>query len=525
MLKPLSKEEVSKLIAQLNNKSCELDTIPTDFLKKNSNIFINILTDIVNKSLKNGVFAREWKMAIIRPLLQKIGLELLCKNYRPVSNLNFISKLVEKAALLWFEEHCRINHLMPDYQSAYRENYLCKTALAKICNDLLWSLEKSKVVPLLAIDLSAAFDTVSHSGLLYVLSKTFGVEGLALKWFDTYLRPRGCKVVINDCFSAERSLKQSVPQGSINGPVLYSAYASTLQTVVPKTIDLHGYADDHALKKSFDPNDRIQEKDTISMLSNTMTDVKNWMDENRLKINPDKTEFIIFGSKKQLDKCITKEINICGKIIKLLESIKYLGANLDKHLTMKEFVINKCKKAMSNLQRIKLIRKFLDVDSTKTLVQGLVVSHLDYANVLLAGLPKCLMKKLQLIQNYAAKIICGKRKFDSVTECMKELHWLPCSVRSDFKTLCLVYKSINNLAPLYLMEMFNLKQNSRLLRSSKDTLMLQVPKTKRKTFADRSIRVNGARLWNSIPFYIRNSKDLATFKSQLKTFYFRQIYV
>ena len=149
---------------------------------------------------------------------------------------------------------------MPSYQSAYRANFSCETALVKLTDDLLWAMEYQEVTPLVAIDLSAAFDTVDHDMLLSVLSKKFGVVDNALKWFDAYLRPRRFQVLIGNTRSKEIDLPFSVPQGSCAGPVLYSAYASTLQEIINdndeppkknKPIELHGFADDHAYKRSF----------------------------------------------------------------------------------------------------------------------------------------------------------------------------------------------------------------------------------------------------------------------------------
>ena len=132
-----------------------------------------------------GVFLSSWKVALVKPLLKKLGLELIESNYRPVNNLPF---LLEKCVLRRFNKHCERYDLMPDYQSAYQANYSCETALVKIMDDILWSMEKQEVVPLVAIDLNAAFDTVDHDLLLAVLRKKFGIDQVALKWFRSYLR-------------------------------------------------------------------------------------------------------------------------------------------------------------------------------------------------------------------------------------------------------------------------------------------------------------------------------------------------
>ena len=225
--------------------------IPPTLLKKLIPCIIKPITHLIHTSISSGVFVANWKTAIIRALLKKPNLDLKTKNYRPVSNLSFLSKLLEKCVLVRFNNHRKDNNLMPSHQSAYREHHSCETAPVRLINDLLWSMEKQWVTALVAIDLSVAFDTVDHTVLLKVLQQNFGVKGKVLNWIDTYLRPRGFKVNIGNEYSKYIPMDFSVPQGSILGPVLFSAYISTLRIEVPTSIDLIGFADDHVLKKDF----------------------------------------------------------------------------------------------------------------------------------------------------------------------------------------------------------------------------------------------------------------------------------
>ena len=140
---------------------------------------------------------------------------------------------------------------MPDYQSAYRPNHSCESAMVKLVNDSLWNMEHQKLTMIVATDLSAAFDTVDYDITLEVLQKRYGIDGTALSWFYSYLRPRLCTVAINNSFSNTRELFQSVPQGSSLGPVVYSSYAITLQTGIPITVSIHRYADNHIFKCSY----------------------------------------------------------------------------------------------------------------------------------------------------------------------------------------------------------------------------------------------------------------------------------
>ena len=165
----LWENEVSKNIGKMSSKSCEIDPIPTTLLKKVLPSVIRPITSIVNNSIAKGIFAMTRKTAIIHPLLKKSGLALQLNNFRPVSNLSFLSQVVEDAVLQQSNKHCKDQDLFPDYQSAYWPSYSCETALVKIVNDILWAMENNEVTALMAIDLSAAFDTVDHSILIAVL--------------------------------------------------------------------------------------------------------------------------------------------------------------------------------------------------------------------------------------------------------------------------------------------------------------------------------------------------------------------
>ena len=186
---PLTEKEITVIIKQMKTKSCELDDLPTDILKHILPTVISLITKIINMSLESGEFSESWKVAVVRPLLKKLGLALIMPNYRPVSNLSFISKVVERAMLLQLSQHCQDFNLQPDYQSAYRPNYSCETAVLRISNDILWAFEHQSIMALVSIDLSAAFDTVNHTILLNVLKAKYEITGQALKWFDNYLRP------------------------------------------------------------------------------------------------------------------------------------------------------------------------------------------------------------------------------------------------------------------------------------------------------------------------------------------------
>ena len=322
----LTEDEIRTLISELQTKTSELDILPTNVLKSFLDELLPIITKLANLSLKQGIFPSKWKQAIVRPLLKKVGLELEFANYRPVSKLSFLSKLIEKSVLYRLNVHVNDNDLLPKNQSAYRRFHSCESALLRLVNDLLDGMEKQEVTALIAIDLSAALDTVDHEILIDVLRSQYGVCGTALNWVDSYLRPRSCRVCVNKTLSSSRLLQCSVPQGSCLGPWLYLTYAGTLFDVIPPSISVYGFAGDHIANKRFSPSSTTNELHAIKELEQCAVAINNWMNENKLKMNTSKTEFIMFGSRPQLNKCFTKVIDIAGDKIESECCIRYLGA-------------------------------------------------------------------------------------------------------------------------------------------------------------------------------------------------------
>ena len=179
---------------------------------------------------------------------------------------------------------------------------------------------------------------------------------------------------------------------------------------------------------------------------------------------------------------------------------------------------------MFNFKRIRSIPKNLNKEACHTLINGLIMSHLDYCNSILAGIPKKLINKLQHIQNLCAKLILSGGRYDSSTQALKDLHWLPIGSRIDFKILTLIHKCLHGQVLDYLSNLLVLINNQGTLKSGSESKHLLVPRTKRVTFADRSFSVYGPRIWNNLPNYLREIDSFTLFKNKLKTYLFQCVF-
>ena len=523
----LTEQDVKSLIRYSSLKSCVLDPMPSTLVSQ-CDVLLPVLTRLINTSLKSGQFPAVWKEALVLPLLKKPGLDILFKNFRPVSNLPFVSKLTESAVYNQTHGHICKNNLYPPNQSSYRKNYSTETALLKVKNDILLNMNKQHVTLLILLDLSAAFDTVDHNVLLRRLHSKFGISGTALEWFSSYLRGRSQRVMVQGNLSQKLNLEFGVPQGSCLGPLLFTIYASKLFDVIKEHLPtVHCYADDTQLYVSFSPNKSTGQSEAVNAIQHCVKDVRNWMNNDKLLLNDDKTEFLMIGTKQQLAKVNIDHILIGDSAIRPKGVVKNLGTWLDSTLSMNSHVNNICSNAFYYLYNIRRIRKYLSRRSTETLIHAFVSSRVDYCNSLLYGLPTYQLHKLQRVQNAAARLIFQESKYCHVSPLLFNLHWLPVKFRIDFKILLLTYKAINGLAPFYLKELINLKVPCKYkLRSDCDGLLLNTVKFKTlKTLGDRSFAVAAPQLWNSLPYAIRSSPSVASFKQTLKTFLFQKAFL
>lgn len=171
------------------------------------------------------------------------------------------------------------------------------------------------------------------------------------------------------------------------------------------------------------------------------------------------------------------------------------------------------------------IRPYIDIETAKMLASALVLSHLDYANSVLCGLPTKSIQKLQRVQNWAAKVVLCHSKYDSSSDALKQLHWLPVSQRIDFKVLCLVFKCLHRAAPSYLCNLLEVKSYARNTRAaSSDDITLVVPFVRRSNFAGRAFSVYAPKIWNALPSKLKSIDNFNTFKGQLKTYIFSNVF-
>jgi len=246
---------VRSIIMNAQSKSCALDPLPTDVLKQFLPEVLPFVTDLCNASLQQGCLPLSQRHAIITPRLKKAGADQTdVRNYRPISNLTFMSKVVERLVCRQLVAFLKLHGLLPSLQSAYRQNHSTETAVLKVITDILQSADRDEISLLCLLDLSAAFDTVDHDILLGRLRDTFGFHGQVLNWVESFLRSRTQSVNINGQLSIKSTLICGVPQGSVLGPILFLLYCADVTLIAQRHgLGVHSYADDTQLYFHCDP--------------------------------------------------------------------------------------------------------------------------------------------------------------------------------------------------------------------------------------------------------------------------------
>uniref|UniRef100_A0A3P9D8J8 Reverse transcriptase domain-containing protein n=1 Tax=Maylandia zebra TaxID=106582 RepID=A0A3P9D8J8_9CICH len=321
---------------------------------------------MINLSLIIGYVPQAFKLAVVKPLLKKPSLDpAVLANYRPISNLPFISKILERVVVKQLTDHLQRNGLFEEFQSGFRAQHSTETALVKVTNDLLMASDSGLISVLVLLDLSAAFDTVDHNILLERLEHAVGITSTALQWFVSYLSNRLQFVHVNGESSSHTEVNYGVPQGSVLGPILFTLYMLPLGSIIRRhSIHFHCYADDTQLYLSMKPDNTHQ----LVKLQECLKDIKTWMAANFLLLNSDKTEVIVLGPENLRNMVSNQILTLDGITLASSNAVRNLGVIFDQDMSFNAHIKQICKTAFFHLRNISKIRNILSQSDAEKLV-------------------------------------------------------------------------------------------------------------------------------------------------------------
>lgn len=340
-----------------------------------------------------------------------------------------------------------------------------------------------------------------------MIYRCMGMDMYVYFFFSHFVRHNNCYQYSMICFSRLSF--------SLFFVVLFVYMLPLAQLIEYHNISYHSYADDTQLYISVSPYDSTP----LHSLSACIQQVNQWMSQNFLQLNAEKTEVMVFGPKNT-------RLEVCSQLdsmtLKATNQARNLGVVMDSDLNLNSHIKTITKSAYFHLKNIAQIKGFLSKQDMEKLVHAFILSRLDYCNGIFTGLTKKSIRQLQLIQNAAARVLTNSRKMDHITPVLRSLHWLPVCQRIEFKILLLVYKSLKGLGPKYMSELLVGYEASRALRSS-GTGLLCVPRVRTKQ-GEAAFSFCGPHLWNRLPEHLRHAQTVSSFKSGLKTLLFTAAY-
>jgi hypothetical protein len=503
---PTDPNYIIKIVKSLKaTKSCGNDNFSSVFLKHTYNGIAVPLSILINKSLSTGIFPDALKIAKVIPIYKAKDKDNVT-NYRPISLLSAVSKVIEKVVhkrLYYFLES---NDKFYENQYGFRPKRSTVNAITHFVNDTIKSLENKEATLSVFLDLSKAFDTIDHNILLKKL-EFYGVRGLPLKWFTSYLNNRKQFVQYDKRASKCLDIKCGVPQGSVLGPLLFIIYTNDLSNCLTETKSIL-FADDTTIYAS---NRNI--KDLYKCVNTDLSKLNNWFCANKLSLNVSKTNYLLFtNSKINYDETFSLTIN--KSIIKRKTCLKFLGILIDDHLHWHAH-INSCQsKLISSLYAINKIKHVVPVNTLKTLYYSLVYPHLTYGVTLWGSTYNIHISKLRIMQNKIVRAIFNASYNDHTRPFYAQLQILRLDDIYKVELGKYMYNYVNNSLPKALLNIFKWTHNIHIYQTRQQTYLR--PIKCRLNVTKQSILAKGPDVWNTLPENLQQKNNISSFSSTLK---------
>ena len=395
---PTTENEVSSVIRAMKPKtSSGHDNISPKLLQEIYQGILYPLTHIINLSLKHGCVPDQMKLAKVIPIY-KSGDKQEIVNYRPISLLPTFSKILERIVYRRLYSFLSANKILASSQYGFRESRSTELAILELQNRIAHALSSGDWCLGVFLDLSKAFDTINHSILLEKLS-SYGVRGLALSWFESYLSSRKQFTSISVTHSEQMFISCGVPQGSILGPLLFLVYVNDINNAI-KTGHPILFADDTNLLFMDKNLNRVK----VSV-NKEMVHISQWFIVNKLSINVAKTKFIIFHRKRQNFNNENLSISINNTKLEKVQTMKFLGIIIDENLSWKCHIDHICKKIGKALGVLHRIRHLVPEHIMLKLYNTLIMSHMNYAISVYGSSDNCNLKRVLTMQKKAIRCL------------------------------------------------------------------------------------------------------------------------
>lgn len=499
----ISVEDLEHLLLTFKNKSNKGDLLTTAVLKDAFCVVGYFFVQIINDSFYNGDFPKYWKLSTIVPI-PKIKNTCNSCNFRPINVLPISEKLIECVVKKQFLKYIEESNILCKYQSGFRFGHSCETSLNYLLTTWKSALDINKCIITVFLDFKRAFETIDREILLQKLYY-YGVRNTEITWFRNYLNGREQRTSYRNITSNNRIVEHGVPQGSVLGPLLFILYINDIEKCL-KYCKINLFADDTLLHII-----TTNVEDGISKMNEDLKNISEWINQNKLKINVDKSKWMIISLKQIIN---VNSVLLNDVKIDRVTFFKYLGVTIDENLKFDIHLTEIKKKISSKVYLLSRLRKKINVNIAKLIYESSIQVLFDYCSSILFLCSTTQLRALQTLQNRALRVILKRPRRTNCGEMLSDLNLLNVTNRIELNVLSIVYKLKNNMLPAYLCENLMYVHNTYSNMTLRNTNDFRLPSFK-KTSSQQNLFYTGLQKFNSLPINIKNLSTLNIFKRTL----------
>jgi hypothetical protein len=506
---------VLKCLRKLGSNVSKNDVLNIDskLLCLSADIIAPIITDFINCSLSLGYVIKDWKLSRVTPIFKGKGDILDENNYRPISVISHICKILEKEVQKQLVKYLCEHDFITLSQSAYRKFHGTHTSVHRVIEDLLDNVSDRLYTGICMLDLSKCFDTINH-GILLEKLKYYGILNQQHKWFTSYLNERSQVVVCNNKLSDKAEISIGVPQGSVLGPILFLLFSNDLPNSVHSG-SCNMFADDTILYVNAE-----SEIDVENKLQKCVNEASKWFNENNLLLNAQKSNTMLIEPHTCKNNLHSFNIHIDGNILENVDTALYLGLLIDKKLTWSDQINRVSKTLGMKISNLKRAKKFGNKEILKYIYQYSIQPVIDYGITIWSDSTAINIHKIQRLQNYCARIVMNNFDFKNTRgiDLVKDLKWMSVKQRIDYFLCLTMFKCLHDKAPVYMQNEVSLVSSMNNKYREKREFDIYLPSFMSNT-KEKSVYIRGAKVWNKLPFEIKSIQNIDTFKREYKKFH------